>query len=52
MKHPYEIHPNIDFKVQQFYTDPILCPDEPTVQDMELPPYNCSCEFIVDVEYV
>lgn len=51
MKHQYETHPNIDFKLQQYYTGPD-CPDKPTIQEMEQPPYNCDTDFIIDAEVV
>jgi len=42
MKHQYDKHPNIDFKLGQYYVDPVHCSDVPTDEDLEESPFVCE----------
>jgi len=44
MKHQYDKHPNIDFKLGQYYIDPVHCSDVPTDEDLEESPFVCEPE--------
>jgi hypothetical protein len=41
MKHKYEIHPNMNFNLGQYYIDDNWCPTEPTDEELSLSPFNC-----------
>jgi hypothetical protein len=51
MKHLYSVHPNLDFKLGQYYIDPEHCPTVPTNEELEVSVFgDClDCEFDIDV---
>jgi hypothetical protein len=41
MRHAYNIHPNINFNLGQYYTDPTWCPDVPSDSSLDDFPFEC-----------
>ena len=41
MRHVYNIHPNINFNLGQYYTDPTWCPTPPSDSSLDDFPFEC-----------
>jgi hypothetical protein len=41
MRHKYEIHPNMNFNLGQYYVDENLCPNEPTNEELSNSVIGC-----------